>query len=131
MIDRRIVTTRGAECVLSSAVIDKLGSNLRGDLIASGDQDYDAARKVWNGMVDKRPALIARCAEAADVVSCVRFARGARCSDFGARRRTQCWRTRGLRKGSYDRPLADEGNPDRFHRTDGIRRARFAARRIR
>jgi hypothetical protein len=75
MIDRRIMTTRGAECVVSGAVIDEFASDFRGDLIASDDHDYDAARKVWNGMVDKRPALIARRAGAADVVACVRFAR--------------------------------------------------------
>ena len=75
MTDRRIMTTRGAEWVLNGAVIDKFASNLRGSLIAPDDQDYEAVRKVWNGMVDKRPALIARCAGAADVLACVRFAR--------------------------------------------------------
>jgi FAD/FMN-containing dehydrogenase len=39
------------------------------------DESYDAARKVWNGMIDKRPALIARCTGTADIFTCVRFAR--------------------------------------------------------
>jgi FAD/FMN-containing dehydrogenase len=51
-------------------------ANLHGELIAPGDENYDNARRVWNGMIDKYPALIARCADAADVVSAVQFARG-------------------------------------------------------
>ena len=47
-------------------------------MIAPGDPDYDSARRVWNGAIDRRPALIARCATAADVVEAVRFARSQR-----------------------------------------------------
>jgi FAD/FMN-containing dehydrogenase len=47
----------------------------RGQLIGAGDADYDSARAVWNGTVDRRPRLIARCTGAADVVTAVRFAR--------------------------------------------------------
>jgi hypothetical protein len=47
----------------------------RGELIAADQTDYDNARAVWNGMVDRRPRLIARCTGAADVASAVRFAR--------------------------------------------------------
>ena len=75
MVDRRIMTIGGAERVLNGAVVDKLASELRGVLIAIDDPDYDAARKVWNGLVGKRPALIARCTGTADVIACVRFAR--------------------------------------------------------
>src|SRR6187455_1899177 len=49
--------------------------SLRGRLIRPADADYDSARAVYNGMIDKRPALIARCANVADVVRCVNFAR--------------------------------------------------------
>ncbi len=56
-------------------MVETLARRLRGPLVRRGDDEYDAARKVWNGMIDKRPALIARCAGAADVVECVRFAR--------------------------------------------------------
>src|SRR5437667_12826338 len=48
--------------------------NLRGRLIEPGDEDYDQARKVYNGMIDKKPRLIARCADAADVIRSVNFA---------------------------------------------------------
>jgi FAD/FMN-containing dehydrogenase len=43
--------------------------------LTGDDPGYDTARTVWNGMVDKRPALIARCVGAADVITCIRFAR--------------------------------------------------------
>ena len=40
-----------------------------------GDTAYDSVRRVWNAMVDKKPGLIARCANTADVMACVQFAR--------------------------------------------------------
>lgn len=52
-----------------------LATQFHGELIYSGDGDYDAARSVWNGMIDRRPALIARCANVADVQTAVNFAR--------------------------------------------------------
>ncbi len=52
-----------------------LKSALRGELINRGDPGYDTARKVYNGMIDRRPLLIARCADAADVMASVRFGR--------------------------------------------------------
>ncbi len=52
-----------------------LREGLRGRLLHPGDGGYDEARKVWNGMIDRRPALIARCAGPADVIASVRFAR--------------------------------------------------------
>jgi FAD/FMN-containing dehydrogenase len=60
---------------ISESRIGELVSGLRGRVIRPGDGDYDAARKVWNRMADKRPALIAQCLGAADVLHCVRFAR--------------------------------------------------------
>lgn len=52
-----------------------LKASLRGELIQAGDEGYETARKVYNGMIDKYPALIARCADAADVIAAVTFAR--------------------------------------------------------
>src|SRR5918911_976812 len=61
--------------VLGEATLGDLQASLRGALLRPGDDGYDAARRVWNGMIDKRPALIARCAGAADVITAVQFAR--------------------------------------------------------
>jgi FAD/FMN-containing dehydrogenase len=47
----------------------------RGRLISASDADYDSARAIWNGAIDRRPQLIARCIGTADVVSAMRFAR--------------------------------------------------------
>src|SRR5207245_2580246 len=52
-----------------------LKASLRGELIQPNDEGYDAARKVYNGMIDKHPALIARCADVADVIAAVNFGR--------------------------------------------------------
>src|SRR6185503_18301202 len=52
-----------------------LQQSLRGRLIQPGDGDYDAARALYNGMIDKKPRLIARCVDVADVITAVNFAR--------------------------------------------------------
>ena len=54
--------------------IDQLKSAIRGEVIQPTDAAYDAARKVYNGMIDKRPHLIVKCADVADVIAAVRFA---------------------------------------------------------
>src|SRR5436309_4695820 len=64
----------GAEMVLGEGVVEALKASLRGPLLRTGDAGYDEARTVWNGMIDRRPALIARCAGVADVMAAVRFA---------------------------------------------------------
>ena len=56
-------------------VIDQFRQRLQGNLVRPGDAGYDEARHVWNGMIDKRPAMIAGCAGTADVVAAVNFAR--------------------------------------------------------
>ena len=55
--------------------IGKFAQSLRGALIGRDHADYDEARKLYNGMVDKRPLLIARCADVADVIAAVNFGR--------------------------------------------------------
>jgi FAD/FMN-containing dehydrogenase len=55
--------------------VEEFKASLRGHLLHPGEDGYDEARKIWNGMFDRRPALIVRCAGAADVVSAVNFAR--------------------------------------------------------
>jgi len=60
---------------LSDTTIDELRRAFDGALLRPGDDGYEDARRVWNGMVDRRPALIARCVGAADVVAALRTAR--------------------------------------------------------
>ena len=75
MTDLRVIRTDGEGAILEEATVQDFASNLRGPLLRPGDGGYDEARKVWNGMIDRRPALIARCARVADVIAAVRFAR--------------------------------------------------------
>src|SRR5258707_1601100 len=60
---------------MTEQVIDTFRQNLRGRLIQQGDADYDTARALYNGMIDKRPRLIARCVNVTDVIAAVTFAR--------------------------------------------------------
>ena len=55
--------------------ITSFQASLRGKLVTPTDADYDNCRKLYNGMFDKHPALIARCVDVADVISAVNFAR--------------------------------------------------------
>jgi FAD/FMN-containing dehydrogenase len=64
-----------ATATLPQSAIEEFKASLRGELIEPQSAGYDEARKVWNGMIDKRPALIVRCAGVRDVVHTVRFAR--------------------------------------------------------
>jgi FAD/FMN-containing dehydrogenase len=75
MTSERLTMTRSATIVLKEAGGEELKSKLRGDLLQPGDAGYDTAHAIWNGMIDKRPALIARCTGAADVIDMVNFAR--------------------------------------------------------
>jgi hypothetical protein len=52
-----------------------LRTRFRGALVRPSEEGYDEARRIWNGEIDRRPALIARCAGADDVAEAVRFAR--------------------------------------------------------
>ena len=69
------ITTTGGHTVLGETAVRQLQASLRGELLLPSNDRYEETRKVWNGMVDKRPALIARCAGAADVIAAVTFAR--------------------------------------------------------
>ena len=60
---------------VATAPFEELAAAVRGDLITPADPGYDEARAVYNAMIDKHPAAIARCRDTADVIACVRFAR--------------------------------------------------------
>jgi len=59
----------------AASLAAELRPGFAGELVTAEDPGYDAARTIWNGMIDRRPGLIARCAETADVVAAVRAAR--------------------------------------------------------
>ena len=61
--------------MVTEQAVDQFKSSLRGVLIRKGEQGYDEARKVYNGMITKHPLMIAQCADTADVIQCVNFAR--------------------------------------------------------
>ncbi len=61
--------------MLERSSIAELAGGFRGALIQPEGADYEAARRIYNAMIDRRPALIARCSDAADVIAAVRFAR--------------------------------------------------------
>src|SRR5262245_32675519 len=73
--DLLAVKLSGAETTIEGAAVRELRASLSGSLLAPGDEGYEPARRIWNGMIDKHPALIARCADTADVVRAVTFAR--------------------------------------------------------
>ena len=83
----------GKHISLARADVDELGANLRGQLILPGDAPYDEARRVWNGAFDRHPALIARCAGAADKEGRV----------------GECW------NGGCEEKCGERGNPKRSH----------------
>jgi FAD/FMN-containing dehydrogenase len=60
---------------VSDHALEELASSVRGPVLRAGDEEYDSARRVWNGMIDKRPAIIVQCTGTADVVAAVGFAR--------------------------------------------------------
>ena len=60
---------------LSATTIEELKRNVRGQVVLPHDDAYEGARKIWNAMIDKHPALIVRCAVTSDVVHAVNFAR--------------------------------------------------------
>ncbi|MFI6825882.1 FAD-binding oxidoreductase [Kribbella sp. NPDC050241] len=59
----------------TTSATQALADDFRGDLVSPGDPSYDEQRKVWNGSIDRRPALIARCTGAADIRAALAFAR--------------------------------------------------------
>ena len=75
MSELKVTTSQGGEAVLEAATIETFKAALRGSLLTPNDASYDETRVIWNGMHDKRPALIARCTGVADVIEAVNFAR--------------------------------------------------------
>ena len=60
---------------MATIQLEQLRASVRGAVIQPGDGSFETARKVYNAMIDKRPALIAECADVADVIAAVNFGR--------------------------------------------------------
>jgi len=71
----RITTGAREEAFLASAEVEEFRSHLRGQLLLAGDEGYDEAPEMWNGMSDQKPAIIVRCVGTSHVISAVNFAR--------------------------------------------------------
>src|SRR5215475_14159614 len=96
--------------LLRPGAIATLGEQLRGRLVSADDTGYDTARKVWNGRIDRRPSLVAFCADERDVVVALRFAREYELLVAVRGGGHSCAGTAVCDDGLCDRPLAHEGN---------------------
>src|SRR5258708_8259694 len=65
----------GKPLLIPAAAVKEFAANLHGRLLSASDADYDQARRLWDKMIDRRPAPIARCSGAADIARAVSFAR--------------------------------------------------------
>ena len=92
-----------------AALLDDLAGNLSGRVLRPGDDGYDAARRVHNGLVDRTPAVIVRCRSAADAAAGVRFARAAGSTFVSAAAGTTSPRPCGRGRRGDDRPRRDQG----------------------
>ncbi len=75
MADLNIATLSGDYAVISEAAVENFRGSLHGESLRPGDEGYDGVRRIWNAMIDKRPAMIARCSGTADVINSVNFAK--------------------------------------------------------
>jgi len=74
MKDLEMALKDGGIGVVDGVALTGLDARFNGDLVMSDHAQYDETRSIWNGMINKHPAVIARCMDAADVAECVRFA---------------------------------------------------------
>ena len=75
MANTSVTTKTGPTALLLESVIEEFKSSLRGLVLQPGDETYDDVRQVWNRLIDRRPAILARCAGVSDIINCVDFAR--------------------------------------------------------
>jgi FAD/FMN-containing dehydrogenase len=75
MSDVSVLKRSGGEAKLDAPTLEAFRAGFRGELVLPADAAYDETRALWNAMIDRRPALIARCAGVADVLACVKLAR--------------------------------------------------------
>lgn len=71
----KAIGMNGKDTLIDEKEVDEFRSKIRGKVILEGEDGYEKARKIWNGIIDKKPALIVRCKGVADVIYSVNFAR--------------------------------------------------------
>ena len=124
-------TADGTQATLGDGHLKELRDAIRGELIATDHTGYDGARRVWNGNIDRRPAIVVRCAGVADVQQSVNFARShnLRLSVRGRGHSAPGCRNERRRPG--DRSVAAQGDSSRSGRAHGARARRSALARPR
>ncbi len=75
MTELPVRSLNGEVTLLNDEALDDIRGRVRGPVVLPGDADYDGVRRIWNAMIDRRPAVIVRCTGTADVLHAVRFAR--------------------------------------------------------
>ncbi len=75
MAELRVITTTGQKKRIAEASVTAFADSVRGPVLHPGEPGYEDARAIWNGMIDKRPALVQRPSGGADIIACVNFAR--------------------------------------------------------
>ena len=75
MTDVTIRTLDGSIKSIPQDMVAALQGKLRGGVVLPGEDGYDAARSIWNAMVDRRPGIVVRCLGAADVIEVIKLAR--------------------------------------------------------
>jgi len=75
MSEINVRNLNGGTVTIDASAIESLKSSLRGSLIEPGDDGYNQSRTIWNAMIDRRPALVVRCAGVSDIQKAVLFAR--------------------------------------------------------
>lgn len=71
----KVKSMDGSEIDLKQDIVDNLKLRLKGQVLISGDVGFEESRTVWNGMIDKKPAIVVRCLGTADIIACVQFVR--------------------------------------------------------
>lgn len=77
-MDIKALNLEGKSIHIEKALLDELRTKIRGSLILPEDPTYDETRKIWNAMVDRRPAFIVQCKEVEDIIQAVKFAKASR-----------------------------------------------------
>jgi len=71
----KVATLQGDSTTINESTLEKFRLGLRGEVLLKDHPEYDEVRKIWNGMIDKKPAIIVCCMGVSDIVDCINLAR--------------------------------------------------------